>query len=361
MPSPEVLFSVGFVLFALCIVVPPTEFVAAGFTIENILGSFLGSENLNFVNHHIKRTTATLLVHSLLPLVYYFFLGWTCPELQLLSLDVAVHWQLFFFLSLVPPTLVALVTYYWYRKHWQGHPIATSLSHHAPQGSSWLAVASSVNIEFRRIDKFTTGLHSRRLIVTDSWIIQTSTYSIDIAHQADVHLTLTEAQEHQLSQESLTGVQILKLKVDSVNLLVSAFDIRLNAMEYSDLKEKLQRPIRNARDVVVHASLSDRFLSAFREQVQQNEPVHKPQDMDVDTCIGCMQSVSDVKLRKLCAGMEEGKCQQCFCRPMWCLECMSKWFASRQDQTRPETWLSANSPCPTCRAVFCVLDVSPII
>ena len=54
---------------------------------------------------------------------------------------------------------------------------------------------------------------------------------------------------------------------------------------------------------------------------------------------------------------QEGKCRQCFCRPFWCMSCMSKWFAARQDQARPETWLSSTAPCPMCRAVFCMLDI----
>ncbi len=52
-----------------------------------------------------------------------------------------------------------------------------------------------------------------------------------------------------------------------------------------------------------------------------------------------------------------GECMRCYCRPMWCLECMGKWYASRQDQSAPETWMSSRSPCPTCRATFCMLDV----
>lgn len=82
---------------------------------------------------------------------------------------------------------------------------------------------------------------------------------------------------------------------------------------------------------------------------------------EADTCIGCMQKESDIKLVKLCDSVEAGQCVQCYCRPMWCLECMGKWFASRQDQQRPEVWMSGSSPCPTCRAKFCVLDVCKLV
>lgn len=107
---------------------------------------------------------------------------------------------------------------------------------------------------------------------------------------------------------------------------------------------------------------------------------------EVEPCIGCMQVLANTKLVKLCQtggkrGCEcvsmcvlmwlflwhwlmcfigadnESECQQCFCRPMWCLSCLGRWFASRQDQQRPETWLSSTVPCPTCRAKFCILDI----
>ena len=32
-------------------------------------------------------------------------------------------------------------------------------------------------------------------------------------------------------------------------------------------------------------------------------------------------------------------------------------FASRQDQSNPESWLGSQCPCPTCRSKFCVRDV----
>ena len=46
--------------------------------------------------------------------------------------------------------------------------------------------------------------------------------------------------------------------------------IRLNSMQYSQLREKIQNPIRAARSIVIHQSLSDRFIAAFTEQVQRN-------------------------------------------------------------------------------------------
>ena len=86
---------------------------------------------------------------------------------------------------------------------------------------------------------------------------------------------------------------------------------------------------------------------------------------ELESCIGCMQRTADCKLQKMCVDSNEDRvnrtlCQQCFCRPMWCTDCMARWFASRQKQSEPERWMAGKSPCPTCRSVFCVLDVAII-
>ncbi len=45
---------------------------------------------------------------------------------------------------------------------------------------------------------------------------------------------------------------------------------RLNALNYRDLKAKLQQPITAARDVMIKQSLDERFVLAFQEHVETN-------------------------------------------------------------------------------------------
>lgn len=152
---------------------------------------------------------------------------------------------------------------------------------------------------------------------------------------------------------------------------------RLKANEYDDFRGKLQANIENVKNIVVRQSLSELFLDDFRQLIARNPKYRIPanqqvrfsflsllisslQFQDLDTCIGCLQTNANVKLVKNCNAPEVGQCRTCFCRPMWCLECLGKWFASRQDQTRPDTWLESTCPCPSCRSVFCILDISLI-
>ncbi|KAI8777681.1 E3 ubiquitin-protein ligase TM129-like [Biomphalaria glabrata] len=360
-----VLYTFIYLFFAGCFVAPPTEFVSAGVTIQNLLSHWLGSEDFHFIYYHIKRITATVIIHSILPLGYYLGLGLFAPELSLYNLDqLSILWSVYLIFSLVLLGFSLLLAIYWHGGNWDNHPLAKELKLLGGEGNSWRSVASSINVEFRRVDKFTSGIPSRLVAVTDSWIIKTSTYYVYIAHQNDIHLTLSDAEEHSLSYQNQMAVQYLNITVASIQPGLKPFTIRLNSLELGDLKEKLQAPIRNARNIVIQQSLSDRFLKSFKEFVDSNPIYVLPPTMEVEQCIGCMQKMSDVKLQKNCdnpeGGVPDNNCVQCFCRPMWCMECMGKWFASRQDHQRPETWLSSKSPCPTCRARFCVLDVCKI-
>ncbi|XP_043303945.1 E3 ubiquitin-protein ligase TM129 [Cervus canadensis] len=361
MDSPEVTFTLAYLVFAVCFVFTPTEFHSAGLTVQNLLSGWLGSEDAAFVPYHLRRTAATLLCHSLLPLGYYVGMCFAASEKQLYyPSQTPETWRAFLLLALMLPAIACTLIYYWSRDRWARHPLARTLALYALPRSGWRAVASSVNTEFRRIDKFATGVPGARVIVTDTWVMKVTTYRVHVAQQQDVHLTVTESQQHDLSPDSNLPVQLLTIRVASANPAVQAFDIRLNSTEYGELCEKLRAPIRSAANVVIHQSLGDLFLETFASLVEVNPAYSVPSSQDLEACIGCMQTRASVKLVKTCQAAAEGECQQCYCRPMWCLTCMGKWFASRQDPQRPDTWLASRVPCPTCRARFCILDVCAV-
>lgn len=361
MESPEMVFTLAYLLFCVCFLLTPTEFRSAGITVQGLFSGWLGSEDLDFVRYHARRTTTTMVVHALLPLGYYIGMGFTVPKAQLFYFHKASDsWRMYLLVSLIVPACLGTLGYFWSRNGWGNHPLARALARHVSSSMSWRTAAVSLNTEFRRIDKFATGPPEARVIVTDSWVVKVTPYKVNVAQQRDIHLTLTESRQHSLSPETSSAIQFLTIRVVSITPGVPAFDIRLNSTEYGELREKLHAPIRNARNVVIHQTLSDLFLEAFKTQVELNDCYYMPvgQPQETEPCIGCMQVPATVKLHKQCDGNAEGECQTCFCRPMWCLTCMGKWFASRQDQQHPEVWLSSRAPCPTCRARFCILDVA---
>ncbi|KAM7158402.1 E3 ubiquitin-protein ligase TM129 isoform 2-T2 [Molossus nigricans] len=169
--------------------------------------------------------------------------------------QVPEAWRFFLLLAVTLPTITCTLIYYWSWDRWARHPLARTLALYALPQSGWQAVASSVNTEFRRIDKFATGAPGARVIVTDTWVMKVTTYRVHVAQQQDVHLTVTESQQHELSPDSNLPVQLLTIRVASTNPWVQAFDIRLNSTEYGELCEKLRAPIRSAANVVIRQSL----------------------------------------------------------------------------------------------------------
>ncbi|XP_003356879.1 E3 ubiquitin-protein ligase TM129 isoform X2 [Phacochoerus africanus] len=227
MDSPEVTFTLAYLVFAVCFVFTPTEFHSAGLTVQNLLSGWLGSEDAAFVPYHLRRTAATLLCHSLLPLGYYVGMCFAASEKRLYSPSQAPEtWRLFLLLALTLPTAACALIYHWSRDRWAHHPLARALALYAPPQSGWRAVASSVNTEFRRIDKFATGAPGARVIVTDTWVMKVTTYRVHVAQQQDVHLTVTQSQQHDLSPDSNLPVQLLTIRVASASPAVPAFDIR---------------------------------------------------------------------------------------------------------------------------------------
>lgn len=91
---------------------------------------------------------------------------------------------------------------------------------------------------------------------------------------------------------------------------------------------------------------------------------------DLETCFACMNAEPNVKLKRNCSDTDivtgerlpaNEMCNMCYCRPMWCVDCLAKWFASRQDPDEKGVWLQQKCSCPMCRALFCLSDVCMIV
>uniref|UniRef100_A0A8C5SIK6 Transmembrane protein 129, E3 ubiquitin ligase n=1 Tax=Laticauda laticaudata TaxID=8630 RepID=A0A8C5SIK6_LATLA len=271
-------FTLAYLVLAVCFVFPPSEFHLAGLTVQNLLGSWLGSEDVAFVHYHLRRGTGTLLAHAALPLGYYLGMCVVAPEKQLFTISQASEpWKIFFAGALLLLVLAVTFAYYWSRDGWSHHPLVRTLSAFAlPPHANWRAVALSINAEFRRIDKFATGPPGARLIVTDSWILKVTTYSFNAALQQDLQLTVIDSRQQDLLLDANMPAQFLTIRVASADPRVKAFDIRLNSSEYGELQDKLRAPIQNGANVVIHQSLSDLFLETFSSLVERNPPYLVP-------------------------------------------------------------------------------------
>lgn len=362
----DVLFlSVVYWMCGLMVVFPPCPAVEAGLTIDGLLDQWLGSESITFIQYHMRRTTVTCFLHSLLLPGYVVTLmtmkPWICD-----FLDIHYHSQastLLLLASLLPSAVVGWIVFNWWSSGWRKHPLAASLAVYAPNNSldAWKSVGADVNTEYRRVDKFTSGLSSvYRVVATDNWLMKVTTYRVQLIHLRDAVLSLEGSHATQGPVRATpVPAQQLTINVMSVREGVPAFCIRLSSMEFGELELKAVNPVVNARQIVVQQSLSDLFLETITTTIRLNPTTTPPTERQL--CFGCQQTPADVSLKRRCnATGSSTRCQECHCRPMWCVSCLGKWFASRQDQHHPESWLASCAPCPTCRSIFCLLDVSLI-
>lgn len=359
--SALIYYTLFYILMSGCIVYPPTEFVSAGLTIKYIFSYWLGSENEFFIQYHIRRSVITLFVHSMLPFGYAFgLLLFGHVDSSKVILGQNNVWLTFIALTVLLPLYNLSKILSWSINNWATHPIAKSLAIYCSNNTTWTSVASDINVEYRRVDKIKIVTNSvTNIVATDNWIMKIMPYEIRVAHQSDTALIVNRSDTHVLSPTTRGGVQFINIEVKSTRTGARPFDIRLNSLHFKDLQDKVLRPITVLQNITFHKTLLDRFIDSFKEQVQEN-PFY-PTVEELDQCIGCLQAPSNVKLDKQCSnivgstGPED--CRRCYCRPMWCIDCMAKWFASRQDENTPESWLSSKCTCPVCRARFCILDV----
>uniref|UniRef100_A0A023F8A8 Putative conserved plasma membrane protein n=2 Tax=Triatoma infestans TaxID=30076 RepID=A0A023F8A8_TRIIF len=357
--TPTSVYTLVYITIMTCFILRTKEFVSAGFVIENLFDWLLKKEHEDFIHYHIRRTALTIFVHSLLPLGYIFGLAVVIEDLSIITSLDGLYWSALILFSHFLPLTASFFIMSWAYDGWDSHPIARTLRLFCPEGTTWKQLASTINADYRGIDKICLEPSSMtKVIVTDTWIMKITPYNLNLAHQSDTTLVVCSSDTHHISVDGEGTVQYVTIEVKTIRPGLPSFFIRCNALDFNDLKNKIGRPIRILEGITFHKTRTDHFLEVFRETVEKNPTYTLQANQELDTCIGCMLMEPQVKLVKSC---NNSQCTICYCRPLWCLDCMAKWYASRQDQDRPETWLSSTCTCPVCRSVFCVLDVCLII
>ena len=157
-------------------------------------------------------------------------------------------------------------------------------------------------------------------------------WKFNLAHQSDVQLKLIKSDHLNISSDNAGEVQYLSISVSNRRNLSKPFDFRLKSTEYRDLELRVRGSIVNMENITILKSVSDGFIEVFRQYVEQN-PKHVETE-ETEPCIGCMAVPADVKIVRRCDSSNDNQnpCVSCYCRPMWCLTCLGKWFAMRQNQ-----------------------------
>lgn len=142
------IFTLFYILITGCIIYPPTEFVSAGLTIEAVFSSFLGSENAQFIQYHIKRSAVTLFVHSILPFCYGLGLLLCTKDGIFTIFEAHFLYQFMGMISMTLPLIALYYIYEWSMFGWKRHPISETLKRFS-ENNNWVSTAVSINWEFR--------------------------------------------------------------------------------------------------------------------------------------------------------------------------------------------------------------------
>ncbi|XP_060529090.1 E3 ubiquitin-protein ligase TM129 [Cylas formicarius] len=360
--SPDIVFTLFYILISFGLIYPPSEFLSAGFTVQQWFGNLLGSEPEHFVRYHIRNSILNLFVYSCLPVLYVillFVLGFV-DEVSELFIGNTILWSVFASTSIILPLMALLQIQFWRENNFEKHPIVMNLKKFCNNNTHWETVASEINNEYRRLEKVCVSTSPwAKVIVTENWVLKVTPLTMFVAHQSDASLVVKEASNYQVSHMSPSETQFLNIEVKSGR--TDPFIIRINATSFKDLENRLARTINILPNVKFHKSVVEQFVDVFKEAIRNNP--RYVVNMELEQCIGCLQSQSEIKLNKLCddVGGQQDNCTACFCRPMWCVDCIAKWFVSRQDPEQRGQWLSSKCTCPMCRATFCLLDVSLLV
>jgi hypothetical protein len=227
-----------YILIVFIIILPPSELITAGFSIENIFSYFLvETEEISFIRYHIKRISIKHLVHSLLPFGYVLLLlyysDWSSGLINAclnLFTQTFIILRIILFICLLLPIVTSFIVFRWHINDCYMHPIVRQLrlfiqTNNPQQEQTWHTVESSINTEFRRYDKFTCGSATSnvRCYVLDSWILKCSMYHVNIAQQSNVRVELVDAHDIHLQETN----EEVSLSTQYLNILIKSYDSRI--------------------------------------------------------------------------------------------------------------------------------------
>lgn len=147
------IYNLIFILFTYCLVYPPAEFKSSGLTLNHICARWLGSEEMEFIQYHRRRTSLTVFCHSLLPFVYlfmYFIQFGGILEDSAAGIANFIIWNSFVVSAIGLPVCAVAICLHWYLNEWENHPLSKNLRKYCNNDNNWHRVGASVNDEFRR-------------------------------------------------------------------------------------------------------------------------------------------------------------------------------------------------------------------
>ncbi|KAK6034197.1 hypothetical protein COOONC_28298 [Cooperia oncophora] len=360
--SAILLHALVFLAIVLLLLYPPDAFVGAGFTFDNLAYAYLGSPEFNYIEFHCRRFVLIRAFIACLPYLLILSLYFTKDHAVLFT---AHPTRVIHYIAMISPVLaIGAVAYIIYHTMTSFCKLL-AMRKLKDYGYDAQQAFTTLSSEFIRIDAFRHAISNvSKIIITDSCIFYCSRFQFIVAKLPDVQFHVVQAEDtmnrlhHALGMNQYLTIAVsLPSDIKHLN-----FEFKIDNVSMRDLETKLGAGrIEFSQEVRLKLSLTDKFIQAFLDQAKKNPRFHNYVKEELDSCLGCSEKLSNVKLWRQChaidinleIGGETSNCTPCHCRPMWCVSCMARIFLAKQDQSRPASWLEGTCSCPTCRAIFC--------
>ncbi|CAJ0945276.1 unnamed protein product, partial [Mesorhabditis belari] len=346
--------TITFGMTASLVIWPNDVLISNHLTIEELFHSYLGDQSKDPLEYNCRKIVLNQTILGCLPFVYSL-ITFFYSDLPTVSSRIPST-KLHYFTNISILILIGSLTYFFFHHN-------TKFTHLKPMkylklySEDLTRIRAQLSTEFRNFFNFSVSLaYSSRIIISDSWVMNFNRYNFIIVNISDIQFEAVNAQQFALN-ETGEEVQYVSIRANILNRSIPHFFFRIKGTDFRDLQDKLTSRIEIAREIIFHVSPNERFVEVFQENVNENGTYPYPDTNSLESCIGCYATQANVKINQGCQQQGRQQCRQCFCRPMWCVSCLGRVFAGKQDQSHPEFWLNGQADCPTCRAIFCVRDV----
>ncbi|CEF70828.1 Transmembrane protein 129 [Strongyloides ratti] len=338
---------------------PPSAFVGTGLTINDFFFFIFNHDydGPNFISRIIHKSRITLITHIVLASGYFMFMNY----IYYINFDDKNIFMLFQMII-----LYSLAFYVGYKLY-----LKTNLNNNADditlQLYKYARDDDELNDIITEIDEYYTNnvpiIHGdvdhTKIIILGNWLFKMELYGAKIAKLDDTELILKETPSDTNKHPALSS--LFCVEVRGIDHKYPPFDIILPFNVLEELNSRVKTSI-NTLLIEKH----NKIANTFRQRISGNPKYTIRKDEEIDNCLGCLYNKASVIIRKNCNTIineiNSPSCEECHCRPLWCLRCLALVYESKcgksiNDGINP---LFCKANCPTCRAYFCILDVSII-
>uniref|UniRef100_A0A0N5B3P2 Transmembrane protein n=1 Tax=Strongyloides papillosus TaxID=174720 RepID=A0A0N5B3P2_STREA len=338
---------------------PPSAFIGTGLTINDLFFYILNHEfdGPSFITRITHKARITLITHIVLATGYFLFMNYIYyinfndGDIFML-LQMAILYSIAFYVGYI----LFLKANFKNNKD----DITIQLHKYARDEDELNDIIAEIDEYYINNVPIVHGdVDHAKIIILGNWLFKMELYGAKIAKLDDTELVLKETPSITNKHPALSS--LFCVEVRGIDHKYPPFDIILPFNVLEELNSRVKTSI-NTLLIEKH----NKIANTFRERISNNPTYKVRGNEEIDNCLGCLYNKASVIIRRNCTQItnepNSPPCENCNCRPLWCLRCLALVYESKCGKKIADGMdpLICKANCPTCRAYFCILDVSMI-